>query len=69
MRTRIELQSIHSVGHKHFKFDLDRKLKSWLKFEPHFLTSRWSVAKAFPPARLLFLAHRGELYILDEERH
>ena len=26
-----------SDTNKHFKFDLDRKLKSWLKFEPNFL--------------------------------
>ena len=35
MRTRTKLQSIHCFGHKHFKFDLNRKL---LKLEPNLMT-------------------------------
>ena len=33
--------------------------------------SRWSVARTFPPGRFLnlILAHRGEVYILNEARH
>ena len=31
-------QYVVSDPNKHFKFDLDRKLNPWLKFEPNFLT-------------------------------
>ena len=31
-------QYIVSYTNKHFKFDLDKKLNLWLKFEPNFLT-------------------------------
>jgi len=31
-------QYIVSGKNKHFKFELDRKLNPWLKFEPNFLT-------------------------------
>ena len=32
MVTCIKLPSVRCVGHKHFTFDLDRKLNPWLKF-------------------------------------
>ena len=34
--------------------------------------TRWSVVRTLPPGRFLnlfFLAHRGEVYIMNEERH
>jgi len=31
-------QYIVSDKNKHFRFELDRKLNPWLKFEPNFLT-------------------------------
>ena len=31
-------QNVVSVTNKHFRFELERKLNPWLKFEPYFLT-------------------------------